>query len=326
MTTQTADIMIDHAHMTTLQRMATYAAWSMAVAVFWIVGWPMMSPLDPLGAVSMSTHGNVLVMFLATAVLAVVVAALATLMAGKILDDAGAFAAMIGLVAISMRGGTSNTMFLSHIGNGEASAGGFAFYYAAEAFGWMVVALLTLVASAATMTWLASFKRIGGPHHAASRMADYVGAMAGFDVPVLGRILSNGSPSPTESWRSALPHTLIVAVVGLVMVAVLSQGLDARSTSHGQSCFVVAIGVIIGCHVAYRVAPTGSSLWSILGVWVMVIAGYLWASTRMTEGQPAAIVPNSFLRLLPIQFVCVGTAAAIFMAWYQPPLQRERQA
>jgi hypothetical protein len=103
-------------------------------------------------------------------------------------------------------------------------------------------------------------------------------------------------------------------------MSVLSFGLASRNIRHGQVCFVVAASVCIGTYVAHRTNPVRSAFWSILAVGILSVVGYAWASVRPETPQLPPNIPSShFLRILPIQFVSVGTAAAIAMFWYTAP-------
>ena len=118
---------------------------------------------------------------------------------------------------------------------------------------------------------------------------------------------------------------------GLVAIGVLSAGLSSRSIQHGQECVVVAAGVCIACYFAHRMVPVQSTLWSILAVGLTALAAYLWAGVRPAgSGLPQNIPSSHFLRVLPLQFISVGTAAAIAMFWYmyapEPPKPARRKA
>ena len=113
-----------------------------------------------------------------------------------------------------------------------------------------------------------------------------------------------------------LKHAALCGGLGLVALAALSASLTSRSIEHGQVCFVIFASVAIACYVAHRIVPIRSAGWSIAGVALMAVAAYLWAAVRPSVASLPPLVPSShFLRILPIQFVSVGVAAAIFSAW-----------
>jgi hypothetical protein len=100
-------------------------------------------------------------------------------------------------------------------------------------------------------------------------------------------------------------------------MALLSVGLSTRVIQHGQACFVVAAGVCAAVYVASRSVPVRSALWSLLAVGLMALVGYVWAGLRpAAPGLPPNIPSSHFLRILPVQFISVGTAAALSTFWY----------
>ncbi|MHC4698927.1 MAG: hypothetical protein ACYTFA_19535, partial [Planctomycetota bacterium] len=117
--------------------------------------------------------------------------------------------------------------------------------------------------------------------------------------------------------REGIMHTAIAVAVGLIAIGFFSGGLSSRAIAHGQACFVVAAAVSIACYTAHRLAPVRSSLWSILAVMMIAVIGYLWSSVRPAmQGLPPTIPSSDFLRVLPIQYISVGTVAALAMFWH----------
>jgi ABC-type amino acid transport system permease subunit len=109
---------------------------------------------------------------------------------------------------------------------------------------------------------------------------------------------------------------LIATAASLFAFNILTTGLDRRAIQHGQVCFVVAASVWLGCFLAHRMVAVRSVLWSILSVSLLAVVGYLWAGARSPDPNLPPSVPTShFLRVLPIQFIAVGAAAAIAAYW-----------
>jgi len=107
-----------------------------------------------------------------------------------------------------------------------------------------------------------------------------------------------------------------------VVAVLFSADATIRSIQHGQVVFTVAAAVAVGAYVAHHVAPVRSALWSLLGMMAMALAGYLWASIRShAEGLPPTVPVSPFLRVLPVQFIMVGSCSAVIMFWYMynPP-------
>jgi hypothetical protein len=299
-----------------LDKTITFASWALAGAIFLTIGWFAMEPDDPLGAVSLLTRHGAIVMLVQAAALAGVAAAVATALAGRLLADVGTFAAALGLAAVSLRGGTAETLLVSYSDLSPTYQRGLAAELALESVAWLVVMVVALVISALVVHWCFHKTEESGDERKQMRAA-LAHALAGRDLPSIGaRLFGVPDVEPTAP-REGVKHTLVAAGLGLAAIGLLSDGLGSRSIQHGQACFVVAAGVCIACYFAHRIMPVRSALWSILAVGIIAVVAYLWASIRPLESGLPAIIPSShFLRVLPIQYVSIGTAAAVAMFWY----------
>lgn len=288
------------AHPTLMEKAAAWSSWVFAGAVFLSVGWLAMAPDDPLNAVSLLARRGSMLMLLQAGGLAMITAALVTVVAGKRLPHAGTFAAGLGLAAASTRGGTTVQMLALGVDGSPDFQASLALRFAVEAGQWFAVMLAATATSVVVTQWC----------HCAALKRNRT------DDP------TTGYRRPTNAW----PHFGITVVAGFFVFQVLSQGWAARSVQHGQACFVAAATVGIAAYLAYRVAPVGSPGPSLLGAGALAVAGYLWASFRSAPADLPAIVPASpFLRVLPIQLVSVGMSAAVAMYWYVLPALHETE-
>jgi hypothetical protein len=271
-----------------------------------------MAPEDPLGSVSVYARHDGWMMLLQAAALAAVAAGIATLLAGRRMVDMGTFAAAIGLSVVALRGSTAEYLLLTGADLSDRFARGLALRFAVEAVGWFLVVGVAMVISALVFRWCFGAGELGpGDREDHGEQALY----AGHDAmrPPLWRSDGSGSRTPT---MAGIQHLLITAAVALAASAVLSAGLRSRSIQHGQVCFVVAAAFGIGTYAAQRINPVRSALWAILAVGIVAVLGYIWASLRPdAAGLPPNIPSSHFLRVLPIQFISVGTAAAVATFW-----------
>lgn len=282
------------AHPTFFEKAAAWTSWLLAGAIFLTLGWMAMAPDDPLGAVSLLTRSGSVLMLVQAAGLALVTAALVTVIVGRRLPHAGTFAAGLGLAAASTRGGTTVALLLSHLDPSADSQPALAVRCAMEAAAWFSVMLIALGTSIAVGRWC----------HGTPPVSD----------------ASSHSLRDYRRPSNALQHFAITLVAGFFVYQILSQGWSARSIQHGQACFVVAASVGIAAYLAFRVAPVGSPIPSMLAAGCLAVIGYLWASFRSTPaGLPPIIPASPFLRVLPIQFVSVGVASAAATFWYLLP-------
>jgi hypothetical protein len=277
----------DPAHLTLLDKLGVWAGWGVAGAMFHTLGWMALAPSDPLGAVSLLARGGMGAMLLQAAGLAAVTAAIAAVLSGRQLAYAGPFAAALGLAVVALRGETAEYLLLSAAGSGESPAKAIAAKLALESVGWLFVVLVALAVSGIVTRWC-----FGRPHDTQHE----------------------GTPAPRAI--DGLHFTLIATAASLFAFNILTTGLDRRAIQHGQVCFVVAASVWLGCFLAHRMVAVWSVLWSILSVALLAIVGYLWAGARSPNPNLPPSVPTShFLRVLPIQFIAVGAAAAIAAYW-----------
>lgn len=299
-----------------VDRVVTLASWAVGGALFLTVGWNAMAPQDPLGAVSTLSRPNGAIMILQAAGLAGVCAALATILAGRKLVDVGTFAVALGLALVSLRGSTASSVLQQSLYDSERALAG---RFAVEASCWFGVIGVALLTSAVIMRWIHADRRGDGrePRGGGSRLVDSSGVSAGFDIPGLSAVFLGEPGHHCTIVSDGLKHAVTLAGVGLLTVSAISVGLTSRSIQHGQVCFVIFAAVFFATYVAHRVVPVRSAFWSIVAVGLMCIVGYLWAAVRPAVPSLPPYVPAShFLRILPIQFIAVGTAATLAATWY----------
>ena len=291
MTDGSGSLMTDHGHhLSLLDRAATWVSWTLAGAIFLTVGWLAMAPDDPLGAVSVLTRHGAWMMLLQAAGLAAVTAALATVIAGRRLPEVGTFAAAVGLAAVSLRGATAGSLLIEWADVAPVSQSSLPLQLALEALAWFAIIFLARGFSIGVGHWCFG----GGGGHSVGELRP-----------------------PRDSMADGLKHTLLAGGAALLTFKILSAGLSTRSVQHGQACFVVAASVCIALYLASWVVPVRSAVWSILSVPLLAVGGYVWARFGPAPGGlPASVPASPFLRVLPIQYISVGTAAAVAMFWY----------
>lgn len=308
-----------------VDRIVTLLSWGVGGAVFLTIGWHAMAPSDPLAPVSVMSRANGPAMVLQAAGLAAVCAALATILAGRKLIDVGTFAVALGLSMVSLRGGTASAMLQQHAAADRAFEHALAWKFVVETVGWSVVMVVALLASAAIMSWVFTKPEMAEKHAKQASMPGFEpDAPGGLDLPWLSTMVFGDAARDRTSPVEGVKHAILCAGAGLVALSALSASLTSRSIEHGQVCFVIAASVFIASSVAHRVVPVRSVCWSILGVVLMAVLAYLWAAVRPLQTSLPPYVPSShFLRILPLQFVAVGVAAAIAAAWYSVAPEHE---
>ena len=292
-------------HLSFFDRAAMWVAWALAGTIFLTVGWFAMAPDDPLGAVSVLTRHGAWMMLLQAAGLAAVTAALATVIAGRRLPDVGTFAAAVGLAAVSLRGGTAGSLLIQWADAAPVSQSSLPILLGLEAMAWFVIVFMARGFSIGVGHWC--YGACPEPRRACPEPRRNGGG--GY---------TEGEPlSPRDGATHGIKYMLIAAGVALLTFKILSAGLSTRSVQHGQACFVVAASVCIGSYVAFWLVPVRSALWAILSVPFLAVGGYVWARLSPSPvSLPASVPASAFLRILPIQYIAVGTAASVAMFWY----------
>ncbi|MFQ5414548.1 MAG: hypothetical protein ACE5E6_08830 [Phycisphaerae bacterium] len=250
--------------------------------------------------------------------LAAVVAAVATVLIGRRLPDVGTCAAGIGLAVVSLRGDTAAYLLVQRADGMAGLQHGLAAKLAVESVAWFAAMMVAVVVSSLVTRWCFG-TRLETAAGRGEGDAAWVVVPSGHELPVLGRRLAGGLDVGVTVPLDGLKHTAVALVASLVLIHVLSTGLSQRSVQHGQVCFVVAATVWIASYAAHRIVPVRSALWTLLAVALLAVTGYAWAGLggfgASASPRPVAVPATVFLRILPIQYIAVGTVAAVAGVW-----------
>ena len=307
------------------EKIVALGSWAFAGVIFLTVGWFAIAPNDPLGPVRMTASGHPIAVLVQVMALAAVTSAVATAVAGRLLADVGTFATAVGLIVASLRGGTAETLFARRADAAVGFHHGLGWRFLLESVGWTAVMVVAVIVSALTARWLFSTSHMGAddPHNVRAAAAR---ALAGRDIPRLPRSARRPTTLRQTPPMDGIKHMGLTAALVVAALGVLTAGWHMRSIQHGQACFVIAAGVGIASYFAHRIVLVRSALWSMLGVAIAAIIAYAWASIQPTEDAlPVVVSTSAFLRVLPVQFIAVGSAASIAIFWYMyaPMLERE---
>ncbi len=296
-----------------LEKVAAFASWVLAGAIFLTVGWMAMEPDDPLGSVSALARADGMLMLIQAAVLAAVCGGLATVIAGRRMADVGTLAAALGLALVSLRGASAEYLLVQGAEKSDSFERGLALSFVLESLGWFLVIIVTIGVSALVTRWCFGNAR---SEQRGDRGTMAAPTPAGFDGLSFSVRCFGVSAEDQTVRADGVKHMLIATVVGLAATMLLSAGLSTRSIQHGQVIFVVAAAMFVATYVAYHFVPVRSALWSVLAVGLVAIIGYFWGVLRPSvSGLPPSIPSTHFMRILPIQFISVGTVAALAAFW-----------
>jgi len=301
-----------------LDKARSLAAWSVCVGLFATVGWTTLRPEDPLGAVSLASTPQGVIAWLQVAALGAAVAAIATVLIGHRLPDAGLFAVALGLAAVNLRGADAASLLITLQPEEGAARAGFGGVFILETLGWFAIVAAVAVVNGLLAHWFYPFR------DAESGEAPPP-AEAALVVTELRAVIGAGGPSTAPrraGWTQGVKQLAVTLAVSLIVLRLLSVGAAPRAVNHGQVYFAVATALYLGVIAGSYPFPTPSALWGCLAVPLLACMGYtvVWLDSDTVTaagGVTASHIPSSmFLRALPLTYVSVGTAAVMAAYWF----------
>jgi hypothetical protein len=288
------------------------AAWVLAAGIFGSVGWMAIEPYDPLGAVSLVTRADALTMIVSVLALSAIVSGLATAIVGYRLPDAGAFAAAFGLAVANLRGQTASYLLISVAGPDAAARSGLAWKLAFEGLLWFAAIASAAIVGGVVHRWMTGDRVAPGK----TKYDETTLAEAATLVPFLDPLRQ---ADDDRSWFDGLKVTLLSLVAAALIFRILVTGSPWRSIQHGQAYFALFAAFYFGGAIAYRYWQVRSALWGCLAPPLLCFLGYAFAALSSPPkgpyGEVASVPPSSFFRASPIEYVCVGTVAAVAAFW-----------
>ena len=311
-------------------RLLFVLASGVAAALFLSVGWLALAPDDPRAAVSLITHSQAARMVIQAAALTAVTAAIATVIIGTKLADAGVFAAALGLALVSLRGDTA-AYLLIHLGQADRSLERIlAGKLAVEAIIWFAVLVVAMLVSGLVTRWCFG-ARCDADRTPAKRGSAPSGPggwvewsdLAVRECPILWSLGRRSADRPARAMAAAridgLKITAVTTFVAMCLFAMLVSGSAPQWIRHGQTCFAVFVGFYVGSWVARLWFPVRTAFWGLLATPVACVLGYLWT---MVQGEVSgayahlpSVPPSSFLRVLPMTYVAVGALGVLSAHW-----------
>ncbi len=306
-------------HHTISDRLRLHAAWGVAAVVFWTFGWFALQPWDPRGPVSMLAVERATLSMIEIAALAAVMAAVATVIAGRVFADIGVAAVGIAIAIVSLRGGPTTTLLVQ-----AESLPSLCLALAAEGVFWFLAMTAAVVASAFVMRWVLGEADEGRPDESNGvTLRDTIAS----EIPFVRCMLSGLScPRFTRAELiNGLLHAGITAFIALALILIFAAGGPEQDIRNGQSCFAVAAAFYIAAGRAQIMFPARTAFWSFASVVIVCVAAYVWAMVMSLQANPTlpTIPTSGFLRVLPVTYVAVGAAGVVMARWRVPPSIRD---
>jgi hypothetical protein len=216
-----------------------------------------------------------------TAIFLLVCTLIGTIIAGCVRFEAGLFAACFGLMAISLRGGTTQSILFE--GNGSAHV------YAVLCAELLVLGIF--IALAWAILWMVG--RSGATRPLPEHLA----------------------PEPTTS-QGAISG--VTALIAQVVTTSLVMMFLCQSQAKYQCVGSVFIASALGAMIAFGISPARPSIWFWSGALLVGLIGYILAASGQDTNFVVGIPEGFFAPLarpLPLDYASMGTAGAIFGYW-----------
>lgn len=249
-------------------------------ALFWWLSRQFDVPDEPGYGVSLLLGQSVfgaLVMVLAGLVLAVI---LGTVIAGRVRYDAGLFCAGLGLMAVTIRGGT-----LVDVLHDRPMASTYLVLALEAIILWALVAVASWVIRRLRGIWF-----LRDPHLPLEIDVDRV------------------------DWAWTTAHHVVALVMQVVVMGLVVM-LLCQSADKAQALVSVFVGAMIGTMLAGNYyAEIRRPAYACAGPAVVAVIGYLWAYFS-PGGLAIGHTGHALARPLPLDYLSAGSAGAILGAW-----------
>ena len=285
-------------------RISVVAAFVLVGSLFYTVGWMVIRPIDPLGAVTLLDNGSAVLSVVKLACLAAIGSALATVLLRAHVADFGLMAAAVGLAAMNTRGATVD--FLVRFLPEGATRSSVLFDLAVETLGWLIVVLVAAMVGELVARWFVA----GGS-------ASYSQAHVGLGHLLTGRV---GSRPDKAELRNG-PLCLLICVVVAALVIRLTGGTVLMAIRTGQTYFSILAGFFVATLLAHQITRAKLAVWPMLAVPIVAILGYLAGVAKPIASVPEVyqkidhIMPNFVCRALPVEYVALGVIGVIAGLW-----------
>ncbi len=269
-----------------------------AGVLFASLGMMILRPWDPFGAISLQLVDNSFILLIKIGGLLLAVGVFAAILMDARLPFFGLFAACAGMgIPIAKTAGMAYVMVrqqaakaYEHPHDLQSLWG----YLVLETLAWTVVLAVLVVGIITIEQWI---KRSNISVDQESQPVN-----------------STKKKTSTLPWARGLGGTVITAVLAIFLIAML-----AASMKKGQTIFATAFGFFLAALIAEQIAENDHPVWQVAAVPVVAIAAfvYTWCRPDRPPRLEALlnIAPNSLARVLPVEYIFMGTAGAIFGNW-----------
>lgn len=268
-----------------------------AALLFGSIGMLTLRPWDPYGAISLQLVDNSFVFLLRVVGLLLAAGVFAAILMDARLALFGTFAACIGMaIPILKTAGMDYVMVRQQAEKAMEHPKDFWGFMVLEILAWTVVLVVLVAGTLFTEQWLKK----------------------GNELPVEEPADTNRSKTKEAAgyaWLKGLAGTAITVILGLFLIA-----LFAASIRKGQVVFACAAGFFLAALVAEQIAENDHPIWQVAAVPLVAFIAYVYTWQFHPERPPGLeailnIAPNNLARILPVEYIFIGTIGAIFGNW-----------
>jgi len=269
-----------------------------AAVLFWSLGWSVLKPWDPYGAMYFQPEeGESLFLLVRVIGLQLAAAVFASIIMDARIPLFGAFAACIGIgIPILKTGGMDYAMVRTQLDKTLEHPESLWGFMTLETLAWTGVLAILVAITMVTEQWLKKNEDIRLDEAAKKESATRL------------------KPAKKAAWWKGLGGTAITAVLALFLIAIL-----AASMRKGQVIFACLAAFYLAGLTAEQIAENDHPVWQVAAVPLVALTAYLY--TWMHPMRPPGlelilhIAPNSLARVLPVEYIFIGTIGAIFGNW-----------
>ncbi len=281
-----------------------------SLVLFMSLGMNVLKPWDPFGAISLLLVNNTFALIVRLIGILIATGILSTIIVSARLPFFGVFSAAVGIAwPISQTAGMDYLMVRLQVGKEFENSQFLWAYLAFETILWAIVLLVLVIVTLLVETWLN--KTSGSDDNLNLKNHNEITSKLTIKTIFAKDKIFNG----------------IVSVISTAIFGVIFISLFAASQSKGQIIFAVFAGMFLSAMISEQITPTNHPVWQTLSVILVALIayGYSWFNPR-PPGLEAVlhIAPNNLARVLPIEYVFIGSAGAIMGVWYSYRLRHSK--
>jgi hypothetical protein len=296
-------------HLDINSKMRFWLGIGLACVLFGTIGFMILAPWDPQGAISLQFVDNEVLFLIRLLGLLLVTGVFTTIIMDARLPLFGVFATAIGVgLPIVKTAGMSYVMVRLQVGKEFEHSEALWAYMLLESLAWSFLLLILVGATMATEYWLKKGNQDIAPEPPT-------------DASVKRKKRKAACP---VCWLKGLAGTAITVILTLVLISVFAAG-----GAKGQVTFAVIAGFFLAAMVAEQITENGHPVWQTIACPLVAVLAYAytWKNPTRPPGLEALlnIAPTHLGWVLPVEYIFIGAIGAIFGTWTSERMRYNKQ-